>query len=228
VVDPTIQASTKDPLRRRAVAVSVASVFALAIAAAAIGWLIGSSSPEGEPKAHTSTTASPSGSTPTSSNTPTADKTSSSPLGTPTDTPSRGGLPDYAGRPFVDVFRELRLMKLGVRVVFEGTEDDPAVDRTEPGPGAVVLSGSNVTIYVKGGPAFTTVPNLIGLSCGSGTGTAGNVLYESGLSPHYGIGREGVVVAQAPLPTSLTTRWNDTVEVTCGSASPVATLTPSG
>jgi hypothetical protein len=219
-----MQAAVKDPLRRRAIALTVAAVLALAVAAAAIGWLIGSNEPAGTPTANSSSlTNSPTPSPSASSPSPTPSQTTAS----PTVSPSGDGLPDYAGRQFVEVFRELRQLKLGVRVVFEGSGDDQTVSRTDPGPGSVVTAGTTVTIYVKGGAALTTVPNLIGLSCDTGTGTAGNVLFEAGLSPNYGAGRDGVVIAQSPDPTSLTTRWNDTVEVTCG-ASPSATSSGPG
>jgi beta-lactam-binding protein with PASTA domain len=132
-----------------------------------------------------------------------------------------GGLPNLAGIPFTDAFAQLRALKLGVNVVFLGEGDDQTVDHTDPAAGTVVKGGSTVKLFVKGSAPLVTVPDLTGLSCASGTGTAGNTLFEKGLKIAYADGvRDGIVISQTPDATSTTTHWNDTVTVTCGTASP--------
>lgn len=216
MADPAIPAPPAvDPQRRRIIAVTVTSVVALAIAAAVVGWVIGSNDPN-TPVSQGSATPTPSASV-TASPTPT-----SSPTATPTSSATQpGGLPNYTGRPLTEVFADLRAAKLGVNVVFEGDGDDQTVSRTEPAAGTKVNNGTTVKVYVKGSAPVVTVPDVTGKSCSSGLGTAGNLLFEAGLKVIYAAGeRDGVVTAQTPDPTSTTTRWNDGVTVTCGTTPP--------
>jgi hypothetical protein len=159
---------------------------------------------------------------------------SASPSGSPSASPSfvptgAFALPDVSGVDFRQARLQLRALKLGVNVVFEGTtEGDFTVDRTSPQPQSSVHAGVTVTIYVKASAPQVEVPLLVGMTCSA----AAAVLGDAGLYPEYPTGKVGVVLSQKPGPPA-TLLWNGHVKISCGTKvtlqppdSPTPTPTP--
>jgi hypothetical protein len=139
------------------------------------------------------------------------------PVPTPTPTPTAGAsfpVPDVAGDNFELARAELRALRLGVQLVFEGT--DPAVGDvrvTEPSAGTVVRRGTTVKVFVRGAAPPATVPDVSGLTCSA----AARRIVDAGLYPRYPRGRTGSVISQVPVATDAPTlHWNDTVQILCG------------
>lgn len=133
-------------------------------------------------------------------------------------------VPQLVGTDFAEARQQLRDRKLGWRLIF-GTGADRSVLRTSPGPGAPVVRGVTVTLWVAGSAPAVAVPDLTGLACGD----AADDLVEAGLYPRYRAGRRGEVTAQDPA-AGAPAHWNDPVVLTCGaepSTAPVVTPSPT-
>lgn len=197
------------------IALVASLVVILGLGGAVAGSLIGKShaSPTGAPTVDT-TSASPA---PSDSPTPTGSPTpSDSP--TPSFVPTGVfPLPDVSGVDFRQARLQLRALKLGVNVVFEGTtEGDFTVNRTLPLPQSSVHAGITVTIYVKASAPQVPVPGLIGMTCTAAAAALG----DAGLFPEYPTGKVGVVFAQNPGPPA-TLLWNGHVKISCGTKTSV-------
>jgi hypothetical protein len=140
--------------------------------------------------------------------------TTTPPVTTSTSSPAPDGfvLPDVSGIDFQTARSKVRELKLGWRLVFEGTSDDATVRATDPPAGTTVRKGATVKIYVKGTAPLATVPNVVGMTCSD----AAAQIVESGLYPSYPTGKAGTVSGQTPAasdPPSL--HWNDMVRIVC-------------
>jgi hypothetical protein len=135
----------------------------------------------------------------------------------PTTAPGSFALPDVTGSGFEAARIQLRGLKLGVALVFEGASGNHTVRATDPTPGASVKSGITVKLFVRGPAPEATVPGVVGLPCGQ----AADIIVEQGLFPQYPTGRQGVVLSQDPVPPPAEPlHWNDNVKISCGLASP--------
>ncbi|HEX6870157.1 MAG TPA: PASTA domain-containing protein [Micromonosporaceae bacterium] len=144
------------------------------------------------------------------------------PPATPSPTPTVGpsspavdafALPDLSGVDFQTARTKIRELKLGWRLIFEGTDNDASVRTTDPAPGAMVAKGTTVKIYVKGAAPLATVPGVEGLACNE----AAALIVDHGLYPTYLTGKTGTVQLQSPDATDpQTLHWNDQVQLTCG------------
>lgn len=114
--------------------------------------------------------------------------------------------------------RRLRDLRLGVTLVF-GLGDDRTVSRTEPAAGRTVRRGINVTVFVRGGAPYATVPGVMGVPCNQ----AGALVADHGLFPEYPTGRAGVVLKMDPAPGGDKARWNEKVRLFCGIPTPTTT-----
>ncbi len=124
-------------------------------------------------------------------------------------------LPDLSGLSFSDARTKVRDLKLGWRLVFEGTLADPTVRATDPPAATVLKPGDTVKILVKGAAPLATVPDVRGLSCSQ----AAARIVDAGLYPEYLSGRDGVVLSQDPMASApKTLRWNDPLKIRCGQA----------
>jgi hypothetical protein len=145
------------------------------------------------------------------SRTPVPDRTTAP----PTTAPGSFALPDVTGSDFEAARIQLRGLKLGVALVFEGTSGNHKVRATDPAPGASVKSGITVKLFVPGPAPEATVPGVAGLPCGQ----AADIIVEQGLFPQYPTGRQGVVLSQDPVPPPAPPlHWNDSVKIFCGTA----------
>jgi beta-lactam-binding protein with PASTA domain len=86
------------------------------------------------------------------------------------------------------------------------------VRATDPAGGTQVRRGTTIKIFVKGAAPKAVVPDVKGKPCAE----AADLIVENGLYPKYPTGRTGVVLNQTP--TSATLRWNDEMEIHCGTA----------
>jgi hypothetical protein len=152
------------------------------------------------------------------------------PTATPTDTPTAApttppatsppagdtfALPDLGSQDFQAARTKVRDLKLGWRLVFEGTGSDARVRVTEPAAGAMVKRGDTVKIVVRGGAPLATVPGVKGLACEQ----AAALIVDQGLYPAYQTGHDGVVLSQVPESSDpQTLHWNDQVKISCGKA----------
>jgi hypothetical protein len=161
--------------------------------------------------------------TPTDTATATATATPPNPSPPPTPTASAatsaaGGsfaLPDLSGLSFQDARTKVRDLKLGWRLVFEGTLADPTVRVTDPPASTPVKPGDTVKILVKGAAPLATVPDVRGLPCSEAVAR----IVDAGLYPDYQTGRDGVVLSQNPTAIApKTLRWNDQLQIRCGQA----------
>jgi hypothetical protein len=135
-----------------------------------------------------------------------------------TTTPPQAGdipLPELAGMDFQAARTQVRDLKLGWRLVFEGNGTDATVRITDPKASTVVKRGDTVKILVKGAAPLATVPGVKGLPCSQAAG----IIVDQGLYPEYETGREGVVLSQTPSSSDpQTLHWNDQVQISCGTA----------
>jgi hypothetical protein len=165
--------------------------------------------------ARSSATPAPTSEAPTPTPTPTATPT---PTPTPTVTPTAGptvfALPDLTTVDFTTARQRLRDLRLGWRLVFEGTTDDPGVRATDPAAGTPVHRGITVKVFVRGAAPPATVPAVVGLTCPA----AADAIVNAGLYPQYASSsRDGLVVAQTPAATDpADLHWNDMVHIQCG------------
>lgn len=149
------------------------------------------------------------------------------PTETPTPTPTASAsasvtpsgdsfaLPDLAGLDFETARTKVRELKLGWRLVFEGSDANATVRSSEPAAGASVKKGDTVKIFVMGAAPLATVPGVKGLTCAQAAG----ILVDHGLYPNYVTGREGVVLGQTPdASDAQTLHWNDEVQISCAHA----------
>jgi hypothetical protein len=124
-------------------------------------------------------------------------------------------LPDLAGMDFQEARAKVRELKLGWRLVFEGSGTDATVRTTDPEASTMVKRGDTVKILVKGGAPLATVPGVSTLPCSQ----AATIIVDQGLYPEYETGREGVVLSQTPSSSDpQTLHWNDLVKIRCGTA----------
>jgi len=140
------------------------------------------------------------------------------PTPTPTASPSPDGfpVPNVAGLDFQAARRQIRDLKLGVTLVFEGDAGDMTVRTTAPTAGANVRRGTTIKIFVKGPAPLALVPGVVGLGCAQ----AAAIIVDQGLFPDYETGRNGVVLEQSPRSDEpQNSHWNDKVKIQCGSAS---------
>jgi hypothetical protein len=138
---------------------------------------------------------------------------------TPTATATAAGdtfaLPDLAGLDFETARTRVRELKLGWRLVFEGSETNATVRTSEPAAGVAVKKGDTVKIFVMGAAPLATVPGVKGLTCAQAAG----IIVDHGLYPKYVTGREGVVLGQTPDASDpQTLHWNDEIEISCAHA----------
>ncbi|MEH1012581.1 PASTA domain-containing protein [Micromonospora sp. CPCC 206060] len=126
-------------------------------------------------------------------------------------------LPDLVGKDFEQARTELRKRRLGWRLVFASDGGSRAVLRTEPARGTPVRPGDTVQLFVAGAAPVVRVPDLTGDGCAD----AAQKLVDEGLYPRYASGRQGTVTGQNPAADA-EARWNDQVEIVCGSAPPTA------
>jgi PASTA domain len=138
-----------------------------------------------------------------------------SPLPSPTPSPSTAPtefpLPDVTGVDFIEARRQLRELRLGVQVDFDGKGDDRSVDHTTPDAGKIVHAGITVKLHVRGDEPTLEVPSLIGMDCTA----AGREAADRGLEPQYKPDKAGRVVEQDPEPYD-EARWNDRIKLVCG------------
>jgi hypothetical protein len=153
-------------------------------------------------------------STPTVTTTAPTPTVSGSPaLTSPPATGDTFGLPDLAGQDFQAARAKVRELKLGWRLVFEGTEADPIVRATDPKANTAVKSGDTIKILVKGAAPLATVPDVRTMPCAD----AASKIVDQGLYPDYPTGRVGVVLTQIPSSSDpQTLHWNDQVRISCG------------
>ena len=124
-------------------------------------------------------------------------------------------LPELAGMDFQAARTKVRDLKLGWRLVFEGSGTDATVRSTDPEASTVVKRGDAVKILVKGAAPLATVPGVKTLPCSQAAG----IIVEQGLYPDYQTGRDGVVLSQTPSSSDpQTLHWNDQVQISCGTA----------
>ena len=135
----------------------------------------------------------------------------------PTTAPGSFELPDVTGSDFQAARSQLRVLKLGVTLVFEGSTGNHTVRTTQPAPRTVVKNGVTVKLFVRGPAPEATVPGVVGIPCDQ----AADIIVEQGLFPQYPTGKQGVVLNQdPPAPPATPLHWNDTVRIFCGTASP--------
>ena len=135
----------------------------------------------------------------------------------PTTAPGSFELPDVTGSDFQAARVQLRALKLGVTLVFEGATGNHTVRATQPAPRTVVKNGVTIKLFVRGPAPEATVPGVIGIPCDQ----AADIIVEQGLFPQYPTGKQGVVLNQdPPAPPATPLHWNDTVRIFCGTASP--------
>jgi len=193
------------------------SVAVLAIVGATGGYLLANAGPETSPTLAPTSSPTPVAATPTYTPSPvvSASRTASVPSGT---------LPPGEGRDFREYFAQLRAMKLGVVLIFGEEGQAGLVTGTQPVEGSIIRAGITVKVYVAGAPPETQLPNVVGLPCRDARVPLGNV----GLLPTYKTGQTGVVLSQFPDPaTGGTARWNDHIELTCGTATADPSASPS-
>jgi hypothetical protein len=190
-----------------------AAAVLLAIIGATGGWVLAGDQVKPGPVS-SGVTGSPTPAVPTS---PPADRptptTPTRPSSSPSRSPSRpAGLtvPDLIGANFEEAREELRELGLGWQLVF-GSGDSSSVRSTDPAPGTPVRRGVTVKINVAGAAPPNEVPDLTGETCDE----AGDELVDEGFSPRYPNGRSGTVTSQQP-PGGTVGRWNDVVQVWCG------------
>ncbi|MBQ1023144.1 PASTA domain-containing protein [Micromonospora sp. C95] len=173
-----------------------------------------------------------SGATPTPTPTP-AVRTSPPREQPPSTTPTRPSsspspsrptgltVPDLVGMDFEEARQELRDLGLGWQFIF-GRGDSPSVRSTDPAPGTPVRRGVTVKINVAGAAPPNEVPDLIGETCNE----ARAELVDDGFSPRYPGGRSGTVTAQRPSGGTVG-RWNDVVQIWCGTPPSVDASAPA-
>ncbi|MEG3632890.1 PASTA domain-containing protein [Micromonospora palythoicola] len=201
------------PDRTRMVVGGGLAAVLLAIIGAAGGWVLAgdqvgpdpvSSGATGTPSPTPAVRTSPPRKPPTSS-APTRPSSSPSP-----SRPTGLTVPDLVGLDFEEAREELRDLGLGWQLVF-GSGDGPSVRSTDPAPGTPVRRGVTVKINVAGAAPPNEVPDLIGEECNE----AGAELVDDGFFPRYPGGRSGTVTAQRPVGGTVG-RWNDVVQLRCG------------
>jgi len=199
------------------IAVIATSVAVLAIVGATGGYLLANAGPEPSPTAVTPATSPEASATPTYTPSPILSAS-------PTASVATGALPPGVGRDFREYFAQLRAMKLGVVLFFGQEGQDGLVTKTEPTEGTSIHAGITVKVYVAGAPPETQLPNVVGLGCRDARVPLGTM----GLLPTYKTGQTGVVLSQFPDPAAGgTARWNDHVELTCGTATADPSASPS-
>ncbi|QOC94581.1 PASTA domain-containing protein [Micromonospora craniellae] len=198
------------PDRTRVVIGGGLAAVLLAVVGAAGGWMLaGDQEPPG------TTTLDASGSrAPTSEGEPTPREkpttaTSSQPA---RPAPNRTDLtvPELVGMDFEEAREELRDRGLRWEFVF-GTGDSSSVRSTEPAGGSPVKRGTSVKVTVAGAAPESSVPDLVGDSCGE----AQDELADDGFYPRYPTGKSGTVTTQQPTAGTVG-RWNDVVQIWCG------------
>jgi hypothetical protein len=216
--DPTVPSPAQDHrprLNRGLVAAAAAAVVVLAVVGGTAGWILAGRGTPQVPVADRS----PSVVESEASSAP-AVPTEASATPTATGQPPREGfaLPDLTNVDFETARKQLRERGLGVQLYFGTTGEDRSVDHTVPGAGQLVRRGNTIKVYVRGQAPMATVPGVVGLPCNQ----AGSIVADHGLTPRYVTGRAGNVYQQDPMPGSDTVRWNDTLRLYCGTASPSA------
>ncbi|MFF0719218.1 PASTA domain-containing protein [Verrucosispora sp. NA02020] len=198
------------PDRTRVVIGGGLAAVLLAVIGAAGGWMLA-----GDQESPRDTTLDASGSrAPTSEGSPTPREKPTTATSQPArPAPSRSGLtvPELVGMDFEEAREELRDRGLGWHFVFGGSGDSSSVRSTEPAAGAPVKRGVTVKIIVAGAAPETSVPDVVGDSCGE----AQDELVDDGFSPRYPTGRSGTVTAQDPTGGAVG-KWNDAVQIWCG------------
>jgi hypothetical protein len=131
-------------------------------------------------------------------------------------------LPDLRGTNFEQARQELRRRKLGWSLVFGAAGEDRSVSGTRPPAGTPVRPGVTVTLLVVGAAPPATVSDLTGLPCDE----AGHRAVDAGLRPAYPDGRTGTVLRQTPGP-SAPARWNDRIDLSCGTSTSTGAPSPT-
>ncbi|MFF5214069.1 PASTA domain-containing protein [Micromonospora sp. NPDC000442] len=202
-----------DPGRTRLIIGGGAAAVLLAIIGAAGGWVLAGDQVRPGPVSSGATgTPIPS---PTVRTSPPRERPTPNTATTPSNSPSPSrptGLtvPDLVGADFEEAREELRDLGLGWQLVF-GSGDSSSVRSTDPAPGTPVRRGVTVKINVAGAAPPNEVPDLIGEACNE----ARDELVDDGFSPRYPNGRSGTVTSQQP-PGGTVGRWNDVVQIWCG------------
>ncbi|NLU78001.1 PASTA domain-containing protein [Micromonospora sp. HNM0581] len=201
------------PDRTRLVVGGGAGAVLLAIVGAAGGWVLAGDRAGPDPVTSVATgTPTP---TPAVRTSPPAERPAPSTPAKPSSSPSPArptGLtvPDLVGADFEEAREELRNLGLGWQLVF-GSGGGSNVRSTDPAPGTPVRRGVTVKINVAGAAPPNEVPDLTGAACND----AGDELVDDGFFPRYPAGRSGAVTSQQP-PGGTVGRWNDVVQIWCG------------
>ncbi|MDG4794777.1 PASTA domain-containing protein [Micromonospora sp. WMMD1082] len=186
----------------------------LAIIGAAGGWVLA-----GDQERSVATPPGATGSpTPAGQTSPPRERPTTSTSRTPSSSPTPSAptgltVPDLIGLDFEEAREKLRDRGLGWQLVF-GSGDSASVRSTNPAPGTPVKRGITVVITVAGAAPPNEVPDLVGETCTD----ARNELVDAGFSPRYPNGRSGSVTEQRPAGGHVG-RWNDVVQIWCGTAS---------
>ncbi|GAB3853980.1 hypothetical protein GCM10029963_46220 [Micromonospora andamanensis] len=201
------------PDRKRLIISGGAAAVLLAIIGAAGGWVLAGDQVGPDPVASGATgTPTP---TPAVRTSPPRERPTTTAPATPSTSPSPSrpaGLtvPDLVGMDFEEAREELRDLGLGWQLVF-GSGDSSSVSSTDPAPGTPVRRGVTVKVSVAGAAPPNEVPDLTGETCNE----AGAELVDDGFSPRYPNGRSGTVSSQRPVGGTVG-RWNDVVQIWCG------------
>ncbi|GIJ22188.1 PASTA domain-containing protein [Micromonospora lutea] len=147
---------------------------------------------------------------------------SATPSGSPSPSRPTGlTVPHLVGMDFEEARDELRDRGLGWQLVF-GSGDSSSVRSTDPAPGTPVRRGVTVKVNVAGAAPPNEVPDLTGETCNE----AGAELVDDGFSPRYPNGRSGTVTSQQPVGGTVG-RWNDVVQIWCGTSPSVEATAPA-
>ncbi|MEV2237715.1 PASTA domain-containing protein [Micromonospora sp. NPDC049891] len=201
------------PDRTRLIIGGGAAAVLLAIIGAAGGWVLAGDQASTD-RVSSGATGTPTP-TPAVRTSPPRDRPTATTPTTPSNNPSPSrptGLtvPDLVGTDFEEARDELRELGLGWQLVF-GSGDSSSVRSTDPAPGTPVRRGVTVKVNVAGAAPPNEVPDLIGEKCNE----AGAELVDDGFSPRYPNGRSGAVMSQQPSGGTVG-RWNDVVQIWCG------------
>jgi hypothetical protein len=141
--------------------------------------------------------------------TPTPTVTTPSPTPSPAVPPGSFALPRLSGLNFKNARTEVRDLKLGWTLTFEGAGNDQTVRDTNPPFGTLVQKGTTIMIFVNGAAPAAVVPVIAGKQCS----VADGLIIDAGLYPDYkSAARTGTVLLAPP---QLGLKWNDKMTLTC-------------
>lgn len=212
-------ASPAPRFNRSVVAATASAIVVLAVVGATAGWILAGRAGTGAAGSGGSPSPSVGSAAPSTTDTATPSSSSTATGGTVTGNPDGFRLPDVTDQDFEHARRQLRELGLGVVLTFGQSGEDRTVWRTDPASGKIVRRGITVKVYVRGMAPYATIPGIVGVPCRQ----AGSIVADHGLVPQYPTGRTGVVLRTDPEQAPDRLRWNDTLKVYCGMASPSPT-----